>query len=82
MKTDRRFHCFGCNADGDVIDFAARLFSLSPKDAAMKLADDFAIAELLAFVTNDDDESEQVRHEYKTILEAMLSVRKLFTVNE
>ncbi|MFQ9660859.1 MAG: hypothetical protein ACLR0M_03860 [[Clostridium] symbiosum] len=24
MKVDRRFHCFGCQADGDVIDFASR----------------------------------------------------------
>ena len=38
MKVDRRFHCFGCQADGDVIDFVGRLFSLSPKDAALKLA--------------------------------------------
>jgi len=43
-KTDKRYHCFGCNADGDVIDFAARLFSLSPKDAATKLAADFGIS--------------------------------------
>ena len=25
MKVDRRFHCFGCQADGDVIDFVSRL---------------------------------------------------------
>ena len=31
MKVDRRFHCFGCQADGDVIDFTARLFGLSSK---------------------------------------------------
>lgn len=43
MKLDRRYHCFGCQADGDVISFTARLFSLSPKDAALKLADDFGI---------------------------------------
>ncbi len=24
MKVDRRFHCFGCQADGDVIDFSVR----------------------------------------------------------
>ena len=24
MKVDTRFHCFGCGADGDVIDFTAR----------------------------------------------------------
>lgn len=34
MKVDKRFHCFGCQADGDVIDFTARLFGLTPKDAA------------------------------------------------
>lgn len=44
MKVDRRFHCFGCQADGDVIDFAARLFDLKPKEAALKLADDFKIS--------------------------------------
>ena len=32
MKVDRRFHCFGCQADGDVIDFAARLFDLNLKE--------------------------------------------------
>ena len=43
MKVDQRFHCFGCGADGDVIDFTARLFDLSPKEAAEKLAQDFGL---------------------------------------
>ncbi len=43
MKLDERFHCFGCGADGDVIDFAARLFGLPVKDAAERLAADFGI---------------------------------------
>ena len=43
MKVDHRFHCFGCGADGDVIDFAARLYNLSPKEAAQKLAQDFSL---------------------------------------
>ena len=43
MKVDRRYHCFGCQADGDAIDFVAKLFGLSVRDAAIKLADDFAI---------------------------------------
>ena len=38
------FYCFGCGASGDVIDLAARLFSLSGYDAAKKLAADFGIA--------------------------------------
>ena len=33
MKVDKRFHCFGCGADGDVIDFTAQLYgSLPPKN--------------------------------------------------
>ena len=43
MKIDRRFHCFGCQVDGDVIDFTSRLFWLNSKEAAMKLAADFAV---------------------------------------
>ena len=43
MKLDRRFHCFGCQADGDAVDFVSRLFELPSKDAAMKLADDLGI---------------------------------------
>ena len=38
------FFCFGCGATGDVIDFTARLYNLSPKEAAEKLAQDFGLA--------------------------------------
>ena len=37
------FFCFGCGASGDVIDFTARLFGISLKNAATKLAADFGI---------------------------------------
>ena len=43
MKLDHRFHCFGCQADGDVIDFAARYFHLPVREAAEKLAKDFGV---------------------------------------
>ena len=43
MKVDKRFHCFGCGADGDVIDFTAKLYGLNAKSAAEKLAADFQI---------------------------------------
>ena len=43
MKVDQRFHCFGCGEDGGVIDFTAKLFDLSPKEAAEKLAQDFGL---------------------------------------
>ena len=41
MKLDERFHCFGCGEDGDVIDFTAKYFILSLKEAAEKLLADF-----------------------------------------
>ena len=37
------FFCFGCGASGDVIDFTARLFGITLKDSATKLAADFGI---------------------------------------
>ena len=43
MKVDRRFHCFGCQADGDVIDFASRLHGTGTKEAALLLAQDFSV---------------------------------------
>ena len=44
MKVDSRFHCFGCGADGDVFDFAAKLFQLSLRQVAEKLAADFGLS--------------------------------------
>lgn len=43
MKVDNRFHCFGCGADGDVINFVERMDGLAPIDAAKKLTTDFCI---------------------------------------
>ena len=44
LKLDQRYHCFGCGADGDVIDFTAQLFGTGKKEAAVKLASDFGIS--------------------------------------
>lgn len=44
MKVDSRFHCFGCGVDGDVIDFTAKMFQLSSRQAAEKLASDFGLS--------------------------------------
>ena len=37
------YYCFGCSAKGDVINLVARLFNLSPYEAARKIAEDFGI---------------------------------------
>lgn len=43
MKLDRRYYCFGCGATGDVIDFVSRLRGIGSMEAAILLAQDFAI---------------------------------------
>ena len=43
LKLDRRFHCFGCGADGDVINLVARLFGLKNGEAVKKIAEDFGV---------------------------------------
>src|SRR5699024_7875487 len=40
---DEYYYCFGCGATGDAIDFVARLFQISNKDAAEKIAADFGL---------------------------------------
>lgn len=42
--TDKKYFCFGCGEKGDAIDFVAKYYNLSPKDAAMQIADEFGIA--------------------------------------
>ena len=43
LKLDERFHCFGCGADGDVIDYVSRLTGLTLYESALKLCHDFGI---------------------------------------
>lgn len=43
MKVDKRYYCFACQANGDVIDLVAGLYGLPLKEAALKLAWDFGI---------------------------------------
>ena len=55
MKVDERFHCFGCQADGDVIDLVQKLFGLTTIEAVHKLIDDFHL--------NIDTKRKESRHE-------------------
>ena len=64
MKVDDSFYCFGCGASGDVIDFTARLFGLSPYDTAKKLETDFGIGaeyEPLPFPTHAEPTRDRER---------------------
>ena len=40
---DDHYYCFACGEHGDVIDFVSRLENVSPKEAALMLAQEFSI---------------------------------------
>lgn len=49
MKLDKRYYCFGCGEKGDAIDFVGKYFGMTSKDAAMKIADDFGLSDLISY---------------------------------
>lgn len=42
-KNGRGWWCYVCDMGGSVIDFVAKLYSLTPKEAAQKLNEDFSL---------------------------------------
>ena len=44
MKIDKRYYCFGCGEKGDAVDYVAKLFGISLKDAAIKICEDFGLS--------------------------------------
>ena len=65
------FYCFGCGATGDVIDFTARLFGISPFEAVKKLAADFGITEqkpsILARLQRGASQAETERQSFRVL---------------
>jgi DNA primase len=45
----RRFHCFGCGAAGDVIDFVARAHGVGFREAVAMLGDGGLLSESIQF---------------------------------
>lgn len=41
----KRWRCFACGAWGDGVDYVARLYALTPKEAAQQIARDFGLAD-------------------------------------
>ena len=73
MKLDERFHCFGCGADGDVVDFTARLFNMSPYYAAEKLAEDFGGVRTVVYPPKPRSPEKEIQ---EVLLEMELLLRK------
>ena len=71
------FFCFGCGASGDVIDFTARLFGISLKDAAEKLVTFIGIVGIVIcgvmYLTARDNEA-QVAKAKKRLIDVIIGV--------
>jgi len=76
MKLDERYHCFGCGADGDVIDFTAKLFNLSPYEAAEKLNRDFGAGCLPEPAHPPPRPQNPARHCHEVLLTMELQLRR------
>lgn len=60
---DRGWHCFGCHAGGDVLDFAQQYFGLNFQEAAAKLNDDFGLGIPIGRTLNRAEQEEAKRRE-------------------
>ena len=62
---DDHYHCFGCQATGDVIHLTARIFGITDQEAARKLAEDFGVhsekKSILAKLHRFQEQAEQER---------------------
>lgn len=63
MKLDKRFHCFGCQADGDAVDYVGRLLGLGAKEAACKIAYDFHLDFDIWKKESKQERYARIRHE-------------------
>lgn len=50
LKIDKRYYCFGCGEKGDTVDYVAKMFGLSPLDAAKKICADFGLGDVGDYV--------------------------------
>lgn len=76
MKLDERYHCFGCGADGDVIDFTAKLFNETPFAAAERLNRDFGGGSFSGFPQLPPHRRDPTRHFREVLLDMEVLLRK------
>ena len=80
---DDHYHCYACGEHGDVIDFTAKLHSLSLYDAAKKLAYDFGITQdkpptkAMQEKQNRKSEAQRLRENEKLCFSALMEYYRL-----
>jgi hypothetical protein len=55
---DGGYKCFGCGLTGDAVSFYSALYSLSPMDAALRLAGDFGLCEPACSISHPPPKTE------------------------
>ncbi len=73
-----RWHCFGCGADGDAIEFVMRHNNLSFPDALIHLANRYGIEVKYEKRERTQQEAEQAKHR-ESLLAAIAAAQSFFT---
>lgn len=77
MKVDdTHYHCFGCGAHGDVINFVAHMEGISNYDAAVKIIEDYRLPIEITHEISDKEREEFLRRKAKE--SQIISIKKQF----
>jgi len=91
-KGTRGWWCYVCDKGGSVVDFVAELFAISPREAALKLNEDFSLGltaqrprrlEHQSYHHRQvvaDMEKRQFREEYQKRQEEFITLRREYTL--
>jgi len=79
------FHCFGCGAHGDVIDFVSKLFNIPLRDAALELANNFNLTLHRGKINNKASKKNEdwrlynvFKAKYELIFEFLTDINKIY----
>ena len=77
---DDHYHCFGCQATGDVIHLTAKLFGVTDREAARKLAEDFGVQKektsVMAKLSRFQEQAEQERLCFRVLRDYLHLLKK------
>ncbi|MBR4765463.1 MAG: hypothetical protein IK085_01725 [Clostridia bacterium] len=78
MKVDSRYHCFGCGADGNVIDFVSSYYGISKYEAACRITEEFHLDSETLSSEHGKDYKEKIDYGYikQYILNYLIYVEK------
>lgn len=76
MKVDGRYHCFACGADGNIINFVAKLYGIGNYEAALKISEEFNISAESELFANRIEHKINARDLKNSYIQYLISIEK------